>query len=1485
MIVGMAILGITAVSAGSVDYLLRGSGCAEHEHAPSPAERGAVADAAAGASGGGQVKGEGAQYLLSGAEREAPGVWFGGGLEEMLGIAPGTPATAEDVRAVFGRLARPGSDPKDPEYLGRAPRKFKSSAERIEAALAAEPEAGEERRREIENSVRASGRKAVAYYDLTFSPVKSVSVLHAAYRSEGRLDAAQEVVESHRAAIAEAMAYIEREAAWTRTGYHGAKADGHSVGVYEEATGLVWTRWDHSTNRNQDPQLHSHVAVLNRVIATSSRKIQALDGKAFRPIKFGAAAIYQRALERELGERLDVTFGVRPDGKAREILGIDQRLCAQASSRARQVEGNLEAAIAQFRESYGREPSPRERKQLWGEAKLYERAHKTGDLAPGAQLDNWSRPRRADLSDALVTVAAASAEVRQNGHPDQQGFASRTRDEVLSAAVERVQREYASWTVGNLVAAVELEQSFTPAITEEPDALAAHVLANAAAFGLVSVAAPDPGPVPAEIARADGMSPYRPHHADRWATFDQVATENAIVAGARRVGAPALAGPDLELARVELVAAGLGPDQVEAALGILSSGRMGDVLVGPAGAGKSRTVGALARVWGEQLGGRVIGVATSQLATEVLAGDGLEAYNTTRFLGRFAPNAGGNVRDVLVAGDLVVVDEASMCSTGDLQRLSELVTAAGGKLLFTGDHQQLGAVEAGGLFEQLVRDNGAYELEEIHRFTQGWEREASVRLRGRDASVLAVYEDAGRLVGGTVEEMDEAAVRGYVADTLAGKRPLLVVRDNDTAVELARAIREELIGLGHVEPGRLATLRDGSGVSAGDLVQARRNDYDQRVDGPGSVTNRAVYRVLGLGSDGTLTVEGDAGVRAHLTRDYVAHDVTLAYAGTVYAAQGRTVDSAYLLVDERADAELVYVGMTRGRESNVALVVCQRPGDEHHHESLDTSARALLAGVLEHHDEVEVLSAELRRRYGDEEGRKLSFLGGQLDLLAAEHGTSRYARILEQELGADTAAAIAGEDGCQRLERTLREAELAGNDVAAVLREAVHGRELGTAESVSDVLRWRIREHVLVGRAPEHDPSDVLAGAAPGSWTDLADRVDGAAGEYARVLAHACEQRQQELGERVAFEQPAWAVAHLGTVPVEPQARAEWTQRAGIAAAYRELRGIPETSIALGEAPPREQVLHRALWHRAYAALGAPVESVDYAAASEAQLREWRAAATRERSFAPQYVADELRDTRLLAREYEQDAVLFTAEAEQLPDGSPEQLRALRDVVAAHDVAAELDARAEHLEVIHQARQAWAQAAVFVDQRAQLAGEELERRGLARDLASGGGEQTSLFEIVDDADEAPTRKTETQLDLDLDLGAPVLVREPAPAAALELEEGDQGRAQDPAQLAAFVAVPTAADIAAAQPLRAPATDGEPEITVGDARRQVEILAALRGQEPTRGVEGWKHHRDEQLGVDPEQDRRRRDQGIDPHELGHGRGRDQDLEAELDLDWT
>ena len=175
-----------------------------------------------------------------------------------------------------------------------------------------------------------------------------------------------------------------------------------------------------------------------------------------------------------------------------------------------------------------------------------------------------------------------------------------------------MQERYATWDIGNLAAAIADEQVRTPAVTEAPQDLAAEVLRAGDRYGVVMLSVRDVGTVPAELRRPDGLSRYRMRNAAEYATTAQLATEASIVERARGTGAAALAGPALELARVELQAAGLSVDQQAAVLQILSSGRRGDVLIGPAGAGKSRTVGALAQVWEQQIGGRVLGVATSQ---------------------------------------------------------------------------------------------------------------------------------------------------------------------------------------------------------------------------------------------------------------------------------------------------------------------------------------------------------------------------------------------------------------------------------------------------------------------------------------------------------------------------------------------------------------------------------------------------------------------------------------------------------------------------------------------------------------------------------------------------------------------------------------------------------------------------------------------------------------------------------------------------------
>src|SRR5690348_17295980 len=110
-------LSITAVSAGAIDYLLKGSGCAGHDH-ESPSSEPSASQA-------------GAEYLLASASKEPAGVWFGAGLS-MVGMGRGQAATEEDVRAVFGHLRHPSSPAEDPVFLGRPPRTFAAVEARIE---------------------------------------------------------------------------------------------------------------------------------------------------------------------------------------------------------------------------------------------------------------------------------------------------------------------------------------------------------------------------------------------------------------------------------------------------------------------------------------------------------------------------------------------------------------------------------------------------------------------------------------------------------------------------------------------------------------------------------------------------------------------------------------------------------------------------------------------------------------------------------------------------------------------------------------------------------------------------------------------------------------------------------------------------------------------------------------------------------------------------------------------------------------------------------------------------------------------------------------------------------------------------------------------------------------------------------------------------------------------------------------------------------
>ena len=259
---------------------------------------------------------------------------------------------------------------------------------------------------------------------------------------------------------------------------------------------------------------------------------------------------------------------------------------------------------------------------------------------------------------------------------------------------------------------------------------------------------------------------------------------------------------------------------------------------GRPGRAKSFVVGAIARGWTEpehavgETPRRVFGLATSQIATEVLKAEGLTASNVAAWLGaqrRLTAGPGsGERRPVesdhgwrLHVADLVVVDESAMTDTAALAAIHQHVDAAGAKLLLVGDHRQLASVGAGGGMDLLAQSGARYELAEARRFTHEWERDASLRLRTGDETVLRTYHGQGRLLdGGTTDAAEESAARAWLGDTLAGHQSLLLVDTNEQAARLSASLRAELVRLGRVEEGGVALRLQGT--VAGPEMSSRR---------------------------------------------------------------------------------------------------------------------------------------------------------------------------------------------------------------------------------------------------------------------------------------------------------------------------------------------------------------------------------------------------------------------------------------------------------------------------------------------------------------------------------------------------------------------------------------------------------------------------------------------------------------------------------------
>ncbi len=930
----------------------------------------------------------GREDYFAGHEEE-PGRWVGRGAEA-LGLSG--PVGPEEMSRLFGQ----GRHPETGEALGR-------------------PFGGDSA--DANCKAGQGGVGQVAGYALSFSPPKSVSVLWALADEAvtGEVQAAQD------AAVGAALEFLQDHAGFTRRGRAGL--------VQADTDGYVAAAFTHRTSRAGDPQLHTHVLLAAKIRASSDGHWLALDGRELFEVQKAAGLIYKAGLRAELSARLGVGWGeVGADGAA-EVAGVPAGLVEHFSSRRAQVEARAAQMVGAKEAMLGRSLGGGERAALFQLAAYRSRAAKVEGGETTEELRaRWRREATEAGHDPDRWLSVALPPARSTNLPRRSASAGTSVAAFVAEVLEALERGHSTWGRAAIVEALAVRVA--PSVADNAEAV--RRLVDAASDELlaepdvVCLGAQGLAAVPDVLRRRDGLSPTRRHGAARYSTWRALRAEQAVLE-VTEAGRDAQVGTVAETTvKAAINEAGLGDDQAEAVRRLCQGGERVAVVVGPAGSGKSRSLAA-ARVAWEAAGVAVRGVAPSAVAAGVLTE---QAGISSETLAKFLLDAGRG-RGALGRGEVVVSDEASMVSTADLAKLVDLVQGAGGKLVLVGDHHQLGAVEAGGLFRLLVADAKTAELSTVRRFSDPWEAEATRRLRDRDTSVLAEYQARGRVRAGGREQALDAAHQAWADARRAGRSVVVMAADHATVDQLALRARATRVVAGEVEAAGMVVGEQVVGV--GDEVVTTLNNR-RLVSTTGAwVRNGDRWQVLARRPDNSLLLASlDGRGKVSVPGDYVEDNIALAYAVTVHKSQGLTVDAAVLVVGAATTAEHLYVGLTRGRDHNLACVV-REPLDDGHRYVAAPGAQEVLAAAL--------------RRTGSEPSATETF---RASLDVADDFDSLRAALLEAIRQVD---ALAGPDRSAAIERLCAEAARHAQAVEATAQaEHAFSRLSAERQAVHDEL-------------------------------------------------------------------------------------------------------------------------------------------------------------------------------------------------------------------------------------------------------------------------------------------------------------------------------------------------------------------------------------------------------------------------------------------------
>ncbi|MEG8184642.1 relaxase domain-containing protein [Nocardia terpenica] len=997
---------------------------------------------------------------------------------------------------------------------------------------------------------------AVAGFDITFSPVKSVSALWAIAPKT----VADRIYAAHQRAVDDALAWLEQHGTYTRLGRNGVRQ--------VEVEGLVVARFTHRESRCGDPDLHTHALIANKV-RTLDGHWRALDGTPIYRSLVTVSEIYNTRLELHLEADLGLQFterrlGVDPGKRPiREIVGVPWALIAHWSRRDAAITTRLGALTSTFQHLLGREPTPHEMYGLAEQATLHTRPAKHRLRSYAEQRTDWHgqahtilggrKPFEDTITDALQPRPRPRPRIDA-------AWIARTAQEVLAT----VSAERSSWQYHHLRS--ETERRIRGHVDRDNWATVAEAVvtealspAQAVARGNPDIAAePVLRAVPTVFARRSGTSVYTPAHTQHYTSVRVLTTEARLTDLSVQPGARTLPPRTVDAAiRAYNQDPAHHDQQLNASqIAMITTFTLSPLRIttadAPAGTGKTTAMRVLSAAWHDS-GGTVLGLAPTAAAAAQLAkatGDRVETVdqlltildNHTPTPERLAHQDGDHLPRLpawvtqIDASTLVVLDEhVTLSDAKRLQLLRFLITRQA-TIRCVGDSKQLPAIEAGGTATDTRPDT--VTLTHVLRFAAQAEAAATLGLRDGDPAALGFYLDHGRIHAGAPGTVAEDAYTGWVADYAAGRDTVMLAATHDTVRELNARARADRLARTRHPVGRETLLSDELSASAGDTICTRHNDQRLRLGATDWVRNGYRWRVDAVHEDGSITAThlrsgGESGATVTLPAAYVRAHVRLGYATTIDSVQGITVGTCHVVVTGRESRNQFYVAMTRGRDANHAYVVTALDGSEASFWTepaiLPRTAVEVLLRVLAR--DATQKSAHMQLREALDPSRRL---GRAVDIyldaigVAAENtvGADALARF-------DTAAealypGLTDAPAYPVLRQHLATLALSGADPIAELGDAIAARELDTAADVAAVLDWRLDSSGT--HSTGTGPLPWLRGLLP--QLDLLDEVVAEQlRARARIVTALADQIRTDTGTWTSATAPVWARPLLGGNP------------------------------------------------------------------------------------------------------------------------------------------------------------------------------------------------------------------------------------------------------------------------------------------------------------------------------------------------------------------